>query len=207
MSLDASGAVAKTIVFSKWKGRNYVRQLVTPANPKSKGQVGSRSMMTFLSQTWARSVMTGAPQATWDTLAKQSVISPFNAFVKFNRKNWTQFLAPVHEPADARTGTLPTLASPTLTGGVGEISWSQVVTTIASGWGILLFLSETPAFTPTISDLRGVIDTSGVTNGQTVNATILNLPHGTSWYYSYAAFTSDGHLAARSATAGPISVS
>lgn len=32
MSLDASGTVGKTAVFSKWKGQNYVRLRVTPMN-------------------------------------------------------------------------------------------------------------------------------------------------------------------------------
>lgn len=207
MSLEASGSVAKSIVFSKWKGRPYVRQLVTPANPKSAGQRGSRAMITFLSKAWKDATMTGAPQATWATLAKQNVISNFNAMVKVNRKNWTQFLAPMHEPTDTRAATLPTLAAPTVTGGVGEINWSQVVTTVANGWGILIFLNATPAFTPAIADLRAVINLSGHSNGDTVTTTILNLAHGTSWYYSYAGFTNDGKLAARSAAAGPIAVS
>jgi len=43
MSIDASGSIASTIVFSKWKGRNYVRQLVVPANPRSAGQQLARS--------------------------------------------------------------------------------------------------------------------------------------------------------------------
>ena len=33
MSLDATGTIGKTATFSKWKGRNYVRQRVVPANP------------------------------------------------------------------------------------------------------------------------------------------------------------------------------
>lgn len=45
MSLDASGAIGGTVVFSKWKGRNYTRLLVTPMNPQSQGQADSRSKM------------------------------------------------------------------------------------------------------------------------------------------------------------------
>jgi hypothetical protein len=43
MSLDASGTVAKTAVFSKWKGRNYVRLHVTPMNPNTTSQKVVRS--------------------------------------------------------------------------------------------------------------------------------------------------------------------
>jgi hypothetical protein len=204
MSLGASGSVAKTIVFSHWKGRPYVRQHVTPANPRSPGQTGSRAMMSFLSKAWAHYLFGASKQASWDTLAKQTTISPFNAFVKTDRVNWTQFLAPISTPTDPRTATLPTLAAPTVTAGVGEINWSQVITTIASGWGILLFFSKTPAFTPAISDLHQVITIDGHANGDTVTSTILRMGHAVNWYYSFAAFTTDGHLAARSATAGPV---
>jgi hypothetical protein len=204
MSLGASGSVAKTIVFSHWKGRPYVRQHVTPANPRSAAQIGGRSMMAFLSKTWAHYLAGAAKQASWDTLAKSKVISPFNAFVSQNRLNWTQFLAPIATPTDARSGTLPTLAAPTVTPGVGEINWSQVITTIAGGWGIMLFFSKTPAFTPAISDLHLIIPTDGHANGDTVQGTLLRMGHAQNWYYSFAAFTTDGKLAARSATAGPV---
>lgn len=43
MSMDASGKFGGTIVFSKWKGRNVVRQLVVPANPNSAGQEAARN--------------------------------------------------------------------------------------------------------------------------------------------------------------------
>jgi hypothetical protein len=46
--MDASGAFAGTIVFSKWKGRNTVRQLVRPSNPRSSGQETARNAMRVL---------------------------------------------------------------------------------------------------------------------------------------------------------------
>lgn len=45
MSMDASGKIANAIVFAKWKGRNYVRQLVTPYNPQSVGQQAVRAAL------------------------------------------------------------------------------------------------------------------------------------------------------------------
>lgn len=45
MSMDASGKLGDSIVFSKWKGRNTVRQFVIPANPMSSGQGDQRIMM------------------------------------------------------------------------------------------------------------------------------------------------------------------
>lgn len=43
MSMDASGAFAGTLVFTKWKGRPVVRQLVTPSNPQTTDQVDARN--------------------------------------------------------------------------------------------------------------------------------------------------------------------
>jgi len=45
MSMDATGSFAGTLVFQHWKGRNTVRQLVKPANPKTSGQLTARNAM------------------------------------------------------------------------------------------------------------------------------------------------------------------
>ena len=59
MSLDASGTVAKTATFSKWKGRNYVRQRVVPMNPQAAGQVTTRGNLGVLAKA-ASAVLTVA---------------------------------------------------------------------------------------------------------------------------------------------------
>lgn len=59
MSLDASGTVGKTTVFSKWKGRNYVRLRVTPMNPQTEDQATSRTYMGALGQALS-SILTRA---------------------------------------------------------------------------------------------------------------------------------------------------
>lgn len=45
MSLEASGSVAGALTFAKWKGRQYVRQLVQPSNPQSAAQETARNAM------------------------------------------------------------------------------------------------------------------------------------------------------------------
>lgn len=54
MSLDASGGFGSTLVFGKWKGRNTVRQLVTPSNPQSQDQQDARNMVRVVgvAQHW-----------------------------------------------------------------------------------------------------------------------------------------------------------
>ncbi len=48
MSMDASGKFGGALVFSKWKGRNTVRQLVIPANPQTSTQQDSRNYIRVL---------------------------------------------------------------------------------------------------------------------------------------------------------------
>lgn len=57
MSLDASGTLADTLTASKWKGRNYMRQRVIPANPKTAGQLAVRSILGTLAKA-CRAVLT-----------------------------------------------------------------------------------------------------------------------------------------------------
>lgn len=100
---DASGRFAGSLVFSKWKGRNYCRQLVTPANPQSAKQVGVRKMMRWLSQLW--SGLTAGNKATWDELAAARDISGFNAFVGENLARWQLNTGPTNEFPAAETKT------------------------------------------------------------------------------------------------------
>lgn len=44
-SLTASGSVGKTVVYSSWKGRPYVRRLVIPMNPQNVAQTEVRNAM------------------------------------------------------------------------------------------------------------------------------------------------------------------
>ena len=78
-SLDASGSVAKTITYSQWKGRNYVRQHVIPYNPSTATQVNVRLAMTLLVAAWqAESAPT---QLSWNEFGKTLELSGFNAYV------------------------------------------------------------------------------------------------------------------------------
>lgn len=45
MSMDARGKFGGTLVFSGWKGRPTVRQLVQPTNPQSQNQQDARNMV------------------------------------------------------------------------------------------------------------------------------------------------------------------
>lgn len=59
MSLDASGTVGNTAVFSKWKGRNYVRVRVVPMNLRSADQQLTRGYLGVIAKA-AKAVLTAA---------------------------------------------------------------------------------------------------------------------------------------------------
>ena len=76
MSMDARGAFAGALVFSNWKGRPVVRQLVTPGNPASAAQMTVRNQLrlTAVAQHFANfSTDLGAGRLVTDEAAIRAV--------------------------------------------------------------------------------------------------------------------------------------
>jgi len=83
LSLDASGSIFGTLVYSKWKGLNYARLSVTPYNPKSAYQVGIRDTMSFGVMYFTKGAYVAAAQKTWwNTYAEGTNQSGINRFIK-----------------------------------------------------------------------------------------------------------------------------
>lgn len=78
MSMDASGAFGGTLVFGKWKGKNTVRQLVTPANPQTAGQMNARNRtrVTGAIQNWVNTTTMKAPTQTLTDKERIKAITP-----------------------------------------------------------------------------------------------------------------------------------
>jgi len=187
LSLDASGKVADAIVFSKWKGRNYVRSLVKPANPRSGGQVSMRAMMKFLSQQWDG--LSTADKATWEARADQSIVSPFNAYVSLNLRRWRSFTTPTKVDPAAEVGLVATVGTQTVTGGVRQVTISTDISVgLESNWGTLIFKGLT-GFSTSFSNLIAV----NLNQVLTTPATFVDSPlvPGT-YFYNFRLFTDDG---------------
>jgi len=78
MSMDATGQFDGTIVFSKWKGRNTVRQLVPPSNPRTVGQedARNRTRVTGAVQKWINATNTKHAGATDLDKARIIAVTP-----------------------------------------------------------------------------------------------------------------------------------
>jgi hypothetical protein len=57
MSLNPSGSIFGLLTASRWKGRPYLRGLVTPSNPSSAGQITARKYLGSIAKA-ARAVLT-----------------------------------------------------------------------------------------------------------------------------------------------------
>lgn len=178
------------MVFSKWKGRAYVRSLVTPANPKSGGQVGMRSMLKWCSQQW--DALPAADKATWLTRANQSIISPFNAYIGFNQFRWRDFLAPSSTDPPAIADTPSVLGAQSALAGVRSITVTMPITTANDGWGVLLFRGLAPGFTTAFDNLIDVGLVVGTADIVYVDSPLVP----DTYYYNFRYITYDGQLGA-----------
>lgn len=83
MSLDASGSIAKTLVASKWKGKNYMRIRVIPYNPKSAYQTGIRLTQSLGVMYFTKgSYVSASAKTWWNTYAEGMGMSGWNRFLK-----------------------------------------------------------------------------------------------------------------------------
>lgn len=82
LSFEGSGQIAKTQVYSTWKGIPYVRRYTIPANPRSTEQVVTRTVFSWLNFVWRT-----APAdfiAPWSAAVVGRPLINRNLFIKQN---------------------------------------------------------------------------------------------------------------------------
>lgn len=82
LSFGASGQIAKTQVYANWKGRNYARRYVIPANPNTLDQQDTRNTFKWLNDVWK--YMPSTAVAAWEAYAKTSRFTSRNGWIKVN---------------------------------------------------------------------------------------------------------------------------
>ena len=186
LSIGASGTIAGSLTFATWKGRPYVRQTVTPANPQTGLQTGVRAGMSFLSKYW--SGLSGTLQAKWNAVASLTSITGLNAFVAQNQTRNRQDLGlytdPTSHPAVATTGPVATLTATAMPRSV-KLAWTLNATHPAD-FCVKVYGSNTTGFTPDVSNLLailpsttlGFVDTGLVTGLEKFYTAIQNMADG-----------------------------
>jgi hypothetical protein len=188
MSLTASGTVGKTLTFSNWNGRAYVRNHVIPNNPKSALQVGVRAMFGFLAAAWA--AISANDKASYDEAANAQQISAFNEFMQNNMNLWKNNEAPSQNTADAKAHTGTTISAHTYTGGENHVDISLTLTTASNQWGVAIFRDTAEITAQSYSKCIAVIPVNGETSLTYVDS---GLEAGT-YHYRAVPFTDDGDL-------------
>lgn len=81
-SLGASGTIANTLTYSRWRGVPYVRQRVIPSNPRSTDQTEVRGIFTNLNQIFVN--LPTNSMATWEEDSRGRPYTARNAIVSRN---------------------------------------------------------------------------------------------------------------------------
>ena len=139
LSFSAGGQIAQTQVYSRWKGRPYVRRYLVPANPRSAGQTLTRSVFAWLSNTWR--LMPSDVQAPWKAAASNQVMTDRNLWMKQNiatLRDGIDLTGLVLSPG-ARAGLNTTVD---ITGAAGAINIDVATPSVLpAGWTIISAVS------------------------------------------------------------------
>jgi hypothetical protein len=137
LSFGADGQIAKTAVYSKWKGIPYVRRYTIPANPRTTRQMVTRNMFKVLNQIWL--LMPSVGKEPWNARATGQPFTGVNAFIKANiagvdtstpPTDWSGFVG----SAGSKGGLPP--ASLALAPGVDSIAATLAAPPIPPDWTI-----------------------------------------------------------------------
>lgn len=104
-SLDASGQVGEAIVYSQWKGINYVREYEIPSNPNTAGQINVRTAWSLLVSAWQ--ALAPADQLAWDEYAEAFKMSGFNKYLSNGLKAYVLQLTTAVTPVSVVVVGLP----------------------------------------------------------------------------------------------------
>ena len=187
-SLNAAGSIADSVVFSSWKGRTYIRKHVKPSNPKSAAQTGFRAAFSYLSKQWQN--LSAANQATYDALAAELNVSPFNAYLSFNQSRWRRFAAPSKETPATEIGTLPVAVNTSATWIQSQVEFKWQVIAAQDAWGIAIFRDTA---TPVVTAPSNLVHIA-LAGAPGFHTWLDDPPAVTTYYYNSRFFTDDGVL-------------
>lgn len=134
LSFGAKGQIGKTMVNSKWRGINYVRQYVVPANPNTLAQQGVRKLFAYLREMWK--LAPSEVQASWNAFASGRPFLGVNKWVGENVRvlNGETTMDQLIFSPGARGGLPPVGVTVGPGSNPGEIVISGTAPTAPTGW-------------------------------------------------------------------------
>lgn len=137
LSMGARGQIGKSMVIGKWRGIDYARQHVVPANPRTTAQTNNRTRFALLREMWKLAPAT--VQAPWTAFCLGRPFLNFNKFVGENNRllnGQTDFAFALMSPG--AKGGLPPGAVVAATGAVaGEVTVTVTPPTqLPDGWTV-----------------------------------------------------------------------
>lgn len=191
--LDASGTLGGSIVFSKWRGRTYVRRHAIPSNPRSGLQVGMRSVFKFITQDFAG--LTQNQKDAWDALAAPDNITQLNAQIRDSqsraRRNEGWRRGPGETPnPDIDPPTSPVAVAQNKS---VDLSWTRPIANQGE-YTAAVYIKTADTISGVIGELVGVQTMTDLT------MTILNLVNGTEYWFEIRETNFDGELGTLSAS-------
>lgn len=137
LSLGGSGTIGKSVTFGKWKGIQYARQRVIPANPRTTAQQANRALFAFMREMWK--LAPSAVRAPWTAFAQGRNFLNFNKFVGENVRligSDTDLLASIMSPG-AKGGIPPAGVSVVQGGATGQLVITITVPSqLPDGWTV-----------------------------------------------------------------------
>jgi hypothetical protein len=135
LSFNASGSLAKSVVYSKWKGVNYARQHVIPSNPRSTAQTTTRQAFTWLHESFK--YFPAAVTDAWKTYAKGKPLTGPNAYMQGNLPTMRGATHLTDLLFAKPTGGGPSALSNTTTAGATQLTVTPGIPTLPTGWAIV----------------------------------------------------------------------
>ncbi len=161
ISQAASGTLAKTLTFSTWKGKSYLRLPGKPTNNQQAPQLGMRAAMGFLSKSWES--LTAEQRQTWSELVEPATTPAYNAYLAFNLARYADNLA-VTQSFPPGTGpynaNIITFAA---TGFFDHVRIKFRISANPNHWTAEIHRAENFGFEPLTSNAVGVIHPNDMT--------------------------------------------
>ena len=134
LGISASGTIGDAVTFGRWRGVNYARQRVVPANPRTTAQQSQRMLVRFVVSAWQR--LPVVSQDAFIAAARNTHMTGYNLFAKRNLISLagaTNASAVVVSPGMG--GSIP-LSGISATGGSGTINVSATVGYLPAGYAL-----------------------------------------------------------------------